>query len=155
MDAATRMELLPSQPVAVHGAPSGSPLSYPEVVDGYLGTPGTPYEGEGNRKAFLIALGNAANTDTHSVIGGRAPAGATLRLTKTFETPTWEGTVRDTLRSTLRVGSTGRYLLPGSVRVPQGSRRLTDRVASSAGFVGEKERALIQDPQPARCIRRW
>jgi hypothetical protein len=40
--------------------------------------------GGGNREAYFKALESTANTDRHSVISGRAPRGATLRLKKQF-----------------------------------------------------------------------
>ena len=80
---------------------------FPEVVDEYLGA--GEYAGKGNREAFLIALENAVDTTTHSVLTGRAPAGATLRLQKTFATPTWDGVIEDTLDTTMTVGPNGRY----------------------------------------------
>ena len=58
---------------------------FPEVIDEYLGA--GPYAGKGNREAYLVALENAVNPATHSVLTGKAPAGATLRLRKTFATP--------------------------------------------------------------------
>jgi hypothetical protein len=80
---------------------------FPEVVDEYLGA--GQYAGKGNREAFLIALENAVDPTTHSVLTGRAPAGAILRLQKTFATPTWDGVIQDTLNTTMTVGSNGRY----------------------------------------------
>ncbi|MGY1805201.1 M14 family metallopeptidase [Blastococcus sp. SYSU D00922] len=80
---------------------------FPEVVDEYLGA--GQYAGKGNREAFLLALANAVDPETHSVLTGRAPAGATLRLQKTFATPTWDGVVEDTLDTTMTVGRDGRY----------------------------------------------
>jgi hypothetical protein len=80
---------------------------FPEVVDEYLGA--GPYAGKGNRAAYLLALENAVDTATHSVLTGKAPAGATLRLRKTVATSTWEGTIQDTLNTTMTVGRDGRY----------------------------------------------
>lgn len=80
---------------------------YPEVIDEYLGA--GAYAGKGNREAYLIALENAVDTAAHSVITGGAPAGATLRITKSFGTPTWEGTIGDRLDSTMVVGPDGRF----------------------------------------------
>jgi hypothetical protein len=80
---------------------------FPEVVDEYLGA--GQYAGRGNREAYLIALENAVDPAAHSVLTGRAPAGATLRLTKTFASPTWEGSIQDTLDTTMTVGPDGRY----------------------------------------------
>ena len=44
--------------------------------------------GKGNREAFLLALGAAADPTYHSVIAADAPAGAVLRLSKSFDTLT-------------------------------------------------------------------
>jgi hypothetical protein len=80
---------------------------FPEVIDEYLGA--GPHAGKGNREAFLLALENAVDPETHSVLTGKAPAGATLRLRKTVASPTWEGTIQDTLDTTMTVGPDGRY----------------------------------------------
>ncbi|WP_206051666.1 M14 family zinc carboxypeptidase [Nocardioides ferulae] len=66
---------------------------FPEVVDEYLGA--GEHAGKGNREAYLIALEHAVDTAYSGVISGRAPRGATLRLTKSFETPTWAGSFAD------------------------------------------------------------
>ena len=80
---------------------------FPKVIDEYLGA--GQYAGKGNREAFLLALGNAVDPATHSVLTGKAPAGATLRLRKTFATPTWDGSIQDSLDSTMVVGANGKY----------------------------------------------
>ncbi|WP_258564556.1 M14 family metallopeptidase [Streptomyces himalayensis] len=80
---------------------------FPEVVDEYLGA--GQYAGKGNREAFLLALESAVDPESHSVISGKAPEGATLRLKKTFATPTWSGTIKDTLDTTMTVGESGSY----------------------------------------------
>ena len=80
---------------------------FPKVIDEYLGA--GEYAGKGNREAYLVALENAVNPTTHSVLTGKAPAGATLRLKKTFASPTWEGSIQDTLNTTMTVGSNGQY----------------------------------------------
>jgi Zinc carboxypeptidase len=65
------------------------------------------YEG-GNRGAYFLAQENTADTAAHSVLTGRAPAGAILRLRKTFETPTSQDTTfTDTLDSTMQVPANG------------------------------------------------
>ncbi len=75
---------------------------FSQVVDEYVGV--GFYAGKGNREAFLIALENAADARQHSVITGKAPAGAVLRLVKTFETKTSTGgPISDRLESTLVV----------------------------------------------------
>ena len=80
---------------------------FPQVVDEYLGA--GQYAGKGNREAYLVALENAVNPSTHSVITGKAPQGATLRLRKQFSTPTWESSFTDTLDTTMRVGGNGTF----------------------------------------------
>jgi len=60
---------------------------FESVVDEYLGA--GEYAGKGNREAYLLAFEEAVDRAGHSVITGRAPDGATLRLRKTFSTPTW------------------------------------------------------------------
>jgi len=57
------------------------------VIDQWLGT-GSEHGQGGVRKALLIAAQNAMDTTNHSVVEGDAPAGATLRLKKTFKTST-------------------------------------------------------------------
>ncbi len=80
---------------------------FPKVIDEYLGA--GKYAGKGNRAAYLLALENAVNAATHSVLTGKAPAGATLRLKKTFASPTWESSIQDTLNTTMTVGPNGSY----------------------------------------------
>ena len=64
--------------------------------------------GGGNRAAYYHAQENTANAARHSVLAGQAPAGAVLRLKKTFQTPTFSGsTFTDTLDTTIKVGSNG------------------------------------------------
>jgi hypothetical protein len=66
--------------------------------------------GGGNREAFWKAQAHTADASQHSVLAGRAPANAVLRLTKTFETPTFDGTTfTDTLNSTMQVGANGSF----------------------------------------------
>ena len=188
---------------------------FPQVIDEYLGS--GHYAGKGNREAYLLALENAADTATHSVLSGEAPAGATLRLRKTFPTQTWEGSFQDSLESTMRVGADGTFdwhVNPSTRPVvqtrqlevtssePLESRQWTGttlpnqssdqefvvsqagvdlmevnldwptpddldltvfrknadgsltEVASSAGFVGEKERALVNAPEPGTYVLR-
>jgi hypothetical protein len=90
---------------------------YNRVVDHYLGA--GELAGKGNREAYLIALESTANLAMHSVIAGKAPAGATLKLEKRFATLTSPvesatGTgdpiaFEDRLTSTMTVPANGRY----------------------------------------------
>ena len=74
---------------------------FAQVVDEYLGA--GQYAGKGNREAYLVAFEEAVDRASHAVITGRAPAGATLRLRKTFSTPTWspENDFTDSLESSM------------------------------------------------------
>ncbi len=188
---------------------------FPEVIDEYLGA-GT-YAGKGNREAFLIALENAVDPTNHSIITGKAQPGSTLRLRKTFATPTWTGAIQDTIDTTMVVGPSGRFtwhvnpstrpvVMSRQYRVTASEplRRQTytgttpplqhtdevfdlaevgvdllevaldwgtpddldlrvyrqnadgslEQVASSTNFVVDKERALVQSPQPGRYVLR-
>ena len=81
---------------------------FAETVAEYRGT--TAIAEGGNREAYFAAQENTANAARHSVLTGRAPAGSVLRLKKTFQTPTSQGTTfTDTLDSTMQVGSDGRF----------------------------------------------
>jgi hypothetical protein len=76
---------------------------YPEVVDEYLGA--GKYAGKGNREAYLIALEHAVDTRYSGVLTGSAPEGAVIRLTKDFDSPTWESSFKDRLDSSVKVGA--------------------------------------------------
>jgi hypothetical protein len=81
---------------------------FEKVVDEYLGA--GDHAGKGNREAYLLALENAADPRHHSVITGKAPEGAVLRLSKTFQTKQTTGpSITDTLESTLVVGTGGQF----------------------------------------------
>lgn len=80
---------------------------YPEVVDEYLGA--GEYAGRGNRAAYLVALEHAVDREFSGVLSGKAPKGATLRLTKTFRTPTWEGSFKDGIDTAITVGRKGSF----------------------------------------------
>jgi Zinc carboxypeptidase/RTX calcium-binding nonapeptide repeat (4 copies) len=78
------------------------------VVTEYVGD--AAHFGLGVREAYLLAGERAAVAADHSVISGSAPAAATLRLRKTFTTPTSQGTsIPEQLESTLEVGQAGAY----------------------------------------------
>jgi hypothetical protein len=85
---------------------------FEQMVAEYEGTTEAAGEGAGNREAFFLAQENTADASKHSVLSGRAPKGAELTLSKTFETPTWEeehGTFTDRLETSLEVPSSGRF----------------------------------------------
>jgi hypothetical protein len=65
---------------------------------------------DGNRAAYYLAQESTADAAKHSVLAGQAPAGAVLRLKKTFQTPTSQDTTfTDTLDSTMQVPASGRF----------------------------------------------
>jgi hypothetical protein len=79
----------------------------------YLGLPpAAGAGGGGNREAYYTMLQATADTALHSVIEGSAPAGSTLRISKTFQTstsPVWQddlgSVIRDPIRFTDTLGS--------------------------------------------------
>ena len=80
---------------------------FPQVVKEYVGA--GEYKGMGNREAYLRALEAAVDPRTHSRIVGTLPKGVRLHLHKSFRTPTWEGSFRDTLNSKL-ISRGGRFV---------------------------------------------
>jgi hypothetical protein len=90
-----------------HGTSSFHP-TFATVVNMYFGTGSTA--GKGNRGAYLLAAESTINAARHSIITGTGPAGAVLRLKKSFTTKTWNGTqLPDTLESTMTIPSGGTY----------------------------------------------
>jgi hypothetical protein len=51
--------------------------------------PNAGFDGQGNREAYYIAAESTLDEQRHSVLEGSGPAGARLRLTKTFKTETF------------------------------------------------------------------
>ena len=84
---------------------------YEDMVAEYEGDTEAAGEGGGNREAYFLAQEAAADPSKHAVLTGRAPAGAMLRLTKTFTTPSsQEGvSVRDRLETKLKVPPGGAF----------------------------------------------
>lgn len=80
---------------------------FAEVVDEYRGA--GRYAGRGNREAYLIALEHAVDTTYQGVLTGSAPAGAVLRLRKSFSSPTWSSSFRDFVDSSITVPASGRF----------------------------------------------
>jgi hypothetical protein len=62
---------------------SHAPAYVPCVIPDYIGT--TPYAGLPTRNAFYLGLVYASLAGAHSVIGGNAPPGTTLKVTKDFD----------------------------------------------------------------------
>lgn len=112
---------------------------FPDVVDEYVGA--GEYAGMGNREAYLRALEATVDASTHSVLTGRAPAGATLKIAKTFRTPTWTDSIEDSVESTLRVGEDGRFtwhMNPSTrpVLEPREITKLAEKPSRSQTFDG-------------------
>ena len=82
-----------------------------EVAAEYRGTSRFAGPG-GNRAAYFVAQESAANPNRHSIIQGKAPSDAVLRLQKTFQTETWkgeQGSFRDHLETAIDVPRSGRF----------------------------------------------
>jgi hypothetical protein len=89
------------------------------VVGEYLGREPAAGAGKGgNREAYFEMLAATADTATHSVITGRAPAGSSLSLTKSFTTrthdPRWMNDFGTSLAEPLEFGDTLKYDLRSS-----------------------------------------
>ncbi len=76
--------------------------------------PDADFDGQGNREAYYIAAESTLNEQRHSVLEGSGPAGAMLRLTKTFQTETFPQEpddqpllVDDKLETVYDIGSDG------------------------------------------------
>ena len=80
---------------------------FEDVVDQYLGA--GEYAGKGNREAYFIALKHAVDTKYHGVLKGKAPKGATIRLRKDFDSPTWDSSFEDFVDSSITVGKKGKF----------------------------------------------
>ena len=80
---------------------------YEEVVDEYVGA--GKYAGKGNREAYLVALEHASDPRFSGTLKGKAPRGATLRLAKTFDSPTWESSFEDFVDTSITVPKSGRF----------------------------------------------
>ena len=100
--------------------PSNFHPPYADTVAEYDGTAATAKGGGGNREAYFRAMESTADASRHSVVSGGAPAGAVLRLQKSFETSTSpvidvageEGEpilFDDKLETTMEVPKSGRF----------------------------------------------
>lgn len=79
---------------------------FSEVVDEYVGA--GRYAGKGNREAYLVALEHAVDRRYSGLLTGRARPGTQLRLSKTFRSPTWEGSFADFVDTRMTVPRSGR-----------------------------------------------
>lgn len=117
---------------------------YADVVDEYLGS--GRYAGKGNRAAYLIALEHAVDTRYSGVLKGKAPRGATLRLAKTFSTPTWKSSFDDFIDTTMTVPASGRFswLVNPSTRPVVASH--TYEVPQGKPFAKQTDTAAVPPP---------
>jgi hypothetical protein len=115
--------------------------------------------GGGNREAYYVAAESTANRARHSILQGRAPAGATLRVKKAFETFTsrvvdGQGVVgarrsfTDTLEDTLSVPSDGafQWAVNPSTRPFARKARVDSEVADAPSSSQTYESALPSSP---------
>jgi hypothetical protein len=90
--------------------PSAFHPPYAQVVQHYETGSGSGGTAEGLRGAFFAALASSADATRHSVIRGNAPAGAVLRLTKSFSNRTSIGPpTAEHFESTLDVPASGQF----------------------------------------------
>ncbi|HEX8206618.1 MAG TPA: M14 family metallopeptidase, partial [Solirubrobacteraceae bacterium] len=113
---------------------------YAETVAEYVGH--DEYAGKGNREAYFVAQESTANTARHSILEGRAPAGATVKIRKQFATETAPvitneetgetgppRTFTDTLTDEITVGDTGRFewhVNPSTRPIVMKERKISD-----------------------------
>jgi Zinc carboxypeptidase len=137
---------------------------YPENVAEYLGA--GQYAGKGNREAYFLAQESTANTARHSILEGRAPAGAVVKVRKQFATSTSpvirddEGNTdppqffTDTLTDEITVGDTGRFewhVNPSTRPVVMKERKVTDIAAEPAREIDISSLVPVP-PRPPRDV---
>ncbi len=99
----------------------------------------------GLRTAYLIALENAADARTHSLITGSAPAGSTVEVSRTGTFPLWDETpFADTVKTSILVGDDGEveYHLNPSTRPFVDSRDFVSAIAGTEYTDGGTARAF-------------
>jgi hypothetical protein len=80
---------------------------FEQVVDEYVGA--GKFKGKGNRAAYILALRHASDKRFSGILNGKAPKGATLRLKKSFISPTWEGGFEDGIDTAIKIGRLNRF----------------------------------------------
>lgn len=115
----------------------------------------------GNRGAFMVALEAAADPELHSVITGRAPKGAVLRLMKEFDTPTSQNlVVEDRLETTMVAGSRFVWHVYPSTRPLEKAEKWTLTCERHDGTVLQTIRLRVDRGDQAKvnlgtCIRQY
>ena len=136
---------------------------YAETVQEY---DGSAVPGGGNSEAFYAAMESAANPAHHAVLTGGAPAGAILRLTKSFMNRTSIGPpTNEHFDTSIEVPASGRFgwhvnqssrpLVPGerwtlTCELPEGSVVTTQEVAIARGETQELDLSACAPPPPPR-----
>lgn len=119
---------------------------YAETIQEY---DGSAVPGGGNRGAFYVAMESAATSAHHAVLAGNAPAGAIVRLTKSFTNRTSIGPpTNEHFDTSMEVPASGRFewhvnqssrpLVPGerwtlTCERPEGVAQATQEVAIARG----------------------
>jgi Zinc carboxypeptidase len=115
----------------------------------YLGqAPSTGAGKGGNREAYYAMLEATADTSLHSVIEGSAPAGSTLRISKSFQTstsPVWRDDLGNSVGSPIQFTDT----LTSELKAPGGAFRWDVNPSTRplvAGRHGRDATGPAQDP---------
>ncbi|MFT6942729.1 MAG: hypothetical protein ACJA2F_000924 [Nitriliruptoraceae bacterium] len=98
----------------LQGTPAGQAAAEARTTGGKKDCLGQQIEhstlGGGMRESYMIALENAANASTHSVLTGTAPAGSTIQVTRTGDAPLWDGSfIEDVTTTSMVVGTGGTF----------------------------------------------
>jgi hypothetical protein len=133
----------------VEAMPNAFHPPYAQVVQHYETGSGAGGTNEGLRGAFFVALESTADPTRHSIVRGSAPAGAILRLTKTFTNRTDVGPfTNERFDTTMQVPSSGQFewhvnpsgrpLFPGeswtlTCESPEGTVLTTQQVSVARG----------------------
>ncbi len=99
---------------ALEGTPFGQEAAEARTTAGKKDCAGDHVQhdtlGGGMRESYMIALENAADAATHSVIAGEAPAGSTITVTRTGDAPLWDGSfIEDVVTTSMVVGADGTF----------------------------------------------
>ncbi|HEX8122543.1 MAG TPA: M14 family zinc carboxypeptidase [Solirubrobacteraceae bacterium] len=137
---------------------------YEENVAEYDGA--GDYAGKGNRAAYFVAQESTANAARHSILEGRAPEGAVVKIRKQFATETSpvikddQGNTdppqsfTDTLEDEITVGAGGRFewhVNPSTRPIVQKERKVTDVAAEPARTI-DISTPVPTPPRPPRDI---
>ena len=126
----------------------GPSYFHPPFADMVAEYDGSSVPGGGNREAYWLAMGAAANRSLHAVLTGNAPPGAVLRVAKSFRNRTYTSSIPESLNSSIVVPASGRFewhvnpsgrpLAPGETwtltcELPEGTVVHTQQIAIARG----------------------